>query len=585
MPPVNFYRAVQSREPPAIAQAVALTFMGARAEKWPTERLAGMAAFFSPDRLQGHRRMEGGDRLLRPRPSQGRRGSPPSFPTARRPASLPDQDPREVFADWLIGAARIPGSRATSSTASGTGCWAAASSRSRTTSGPTIRPPIPSCWPIWSRSWSPSHYDLKHIYRLILNSQTYQLSSIPRSRPARGRGQFRLLSAAPPGCRGARSTPSARSPAPPKTYSSAIPEPFTFIPEDQRSISLPDGSITSAFLELFGRPPRDTGLESERNNRPTAAQRLHLLNSSHIQRKIEQSPEIADADAQVHGQAARPRHRLYLTILSRYPTDEELKTVSAYSQTGSAEGRRGRDRPGLGLDQQRGVSLPALMQRAKYETTQSLRHVTHRSPRSRCGAACSAPPACSLAAALPRLLAPAAAPKAKAKSVIQIWMWGGPAHLDTFDPKPEAGNDYCGPLDKPIATNVSGIRICELLPLLAKQADKYSHHPQHDPRHQRPRDGVLHGADRAACRAGAMVYPCVGAVVSLFKGYNAGYKRPDPALHRAHPAAGALLRGRLPGRALQALRHRRRPGAGALRRGRRGGARASPTSASRTGAS
>ncbi len=65
-------------------------------------------------------------------------------------------------------------------------------------------------------------------------------------------------------------------------------------------------------------------------------------------------------------------------------------------------------------------------------------------------------------------------PRGKAKSVIQIWMWGGPSHLDTFDPKPEAGRDYCGPLDKPIATNVPGIRICELLPLLAKQADKYS---------------------------------------------------------------------------------------------------------------
>ena len=47
VPQVNFYRAVQSKEPQAIAQAVALTFMGARAEKWPKERLAGMAAFFS----------------------------------------------------------------------------------------------------------------------------------------------------------------------------------------------------------------------------------------------------------------------------------------------------------------------------------------------------------------------------------------------------------------------------------------------------------------------------------------------------------------------------------------------------------
>ena len=83
--------------------------------------------------------------------------------------------------------------------------------------------------------------------------------------------------------------------------------------------------------------------------------------------------------------------------------------------------------------------------------------------------------ACCWQAAASGLAAAASrATKAKAKSVIQIWMWGGPSHLDTFDPKPEAGYDYCGPLNKPIATNVDGIRIGELLPLLAKQADKYS---------------------------------------------------------------------------------------------------------------
>src|ERR1019366_4376379 len=45
--PVNFYRAVQNRTPEGIAGAVALTFMGTRADKWPTNRLAGLAAFFS----------------------------------------------------------------------------------------------------------------------------------------------------------------------------------------------------------------------------------------------------------------------------------------------------------------------------------------------------------------------------------------------------------------------------------------------------------------------------------------------------------------------------------------------------------
>ncbi len=62
--------------------------------------------------------------------------------------------------------------------------------------------------------------------------------------------------------------------------------------------------------------------------------------------------------------------------------------------------------------------------------------------------------------------------KPRAKSVIQIWLAGGPPHLDSFDPKPAAGNDYCGPLNNPIATNADGVRIGELLPLLAKQADK-----------------------------------------------------------------------------------------------------------------
>ena len=47
VPPVNFYRAMQNREPAGIAQTVALTFMGTRADKWPKDRLAGMAAFFA----------------------------------------------------------------------------------------------------------------------------------------------------------------------------------------------------------------------------------------------------------------------------------------------------------------------------------------------------------------------------------------------------------------------------------------------------------------------------------------------------------------------------------------------------------
>jgi len=56
------------------------------------------------------------------------------------------------------------------------------------------------------------------------------------------------------------------------------------------------------------------------------------------------------------------------------------------------------------------------------------------------------------------------APEAKAKSVIQLWMSGGPTQTDTFDPKPDAGEDYAGPLRKPLQTNVPGIKIGERSP-------------------------------------------------------------------------------------------------------------------------
>ena len=62
----------------------------------------------------------------------------------------------------------------------------------------------------------------------------------------------------------------------------------------------------------------------------------------------------------------------------------------------------------------------------------------------------------------------------KAKSVIQVFLWGGMSHNDTWDPKPEMGRDYMGEFGDVISTNVTGIQIGGLFPELAKQADKYS---------------------------------------------------------------------------------------------------------------
>lgn len=337
VPPVNFYRAAQSKEPQAIAQAVALTFMGARAEKWPKERLAGMAAFFSQIGYKSTSEWKEEIVYFDPEkgaPASAGKAAPAAvFPDGKPARLAPNQDPREVFANWLVAPENPWFARNIVNR-----IWSWLLGRGIIHEPDDIRPDKPPGNPellaFLERELVAGNYDLKHVYRLILNSKVYQLSSIPRTERPEGAANFAyyplrrldaevLIDAV---CQITGTT---------EQYSSPIPEPFTFLPEDQRSVALPDGSISSSFLELFGRPARDTGVESERSNRLTSDQRLHLLNSSHIQLKIQQSARLRSV-VQAGGGSRAPIEGLYLTILSRLPTDEELKTVAVYLQSGGA---------------------------------------------------------------------------------------------------------------------------------------------------------------------------------------------------------------------------------------------------------
>ena len=336
-PQVNFYRAMQNKEPQAIAQTVALTFMGTRAENWPKDRLSGMAAFFSQIgyKSTGEWKEEiVSFDLAKELPlGAGGKPQPAIFPDGAVATLSPGQDSRAVFADWLMAPKNPWFARNIANRA-----WSWLLGRGVIHPTDDIRPDNPPANPellaYLERELIGARYDLKQLYRLILNSNTYQLSSVPRSPRPEAAANFasyplRRLEAevlADALCQITGTT---------EKYTSAIPEPFTFIPENCRSIALPDGSITSSFLEMFGRPPRDTGLESERNSRPTADQRLHLLNSSHIQRKIEQSKKL-QALMQSKGSPREIVAGLYLAILSRFPTDDELKVVADYSQVAGA---------------------------------------------------------------------------------------------------------------------------------------------------------------------------------------------------------------------------------------------------------
>jgi hypothetical protein len=324
VPEVNFYRAVQSKEPLALAQAVALTVMGARSGKW----IGGMAGFFSQVGYKATDEWKEEIVYFDPAKTAPRNLV---FPDGKPAHPEPGQDPRAAFADWLIQPQNPWFARNIVNRV-----WYWLLGRGIVHEPDDMRPDNPPANPellaFLEQELTGAHYDLQHIYRLILNSQVYQMSSLaPEGASEAGAAQFawypkRRLDAE------VLIDAICQITGAPEEYESLIPEPFTFLPEGQRAIGLPDGSISSAFLDLFGRPPRDTGLASERNNLPTAEQLCTCSIPAIFSSRSSKAPSCRTL---MQG-AAKPRDpidRLYLTVLSRYPTDDELKTVAALLST------------------------------------------------------------------------------------------------------------------------------------------------------------------------------------------------------------------------------------------------------------
>lgn len=340
VPQVNFYRAVQGNEPETIARAVALTFMGTRAETWPEERLSSLAAFFSG--ITYKKTSEWKEEIVyvdlfdTSSEALAARSGAGVLPDGQRVALAPDQDARRVFADWLVTPDNPWFTRHIVNR-----IWYWLFGRGIIHPPDDIRPdnaPVnPELLSLLESELVHAQYDLKHIYRLILNSATYQRSSVTATEDATAGAHFAHY---PLRRLGAEVLVDAICQVTGTTedYWSVIPEPFTIIPQDQRAVVLADGSITSTFLELFGRPPRDTGLASERNNNPTAAQALHLLNSEHIRRKLER-PRGMWSPGRRRGPLAAVTD-LYLTVLSRFPTREELSVVRDYTESAEAQGHQ-----------------------------------------------------------------------------------------------------------------------------------------------------------------------------------------------------------------------------------------------------
>ena len=119
-----------------------------------------------------------------------------------------------------------------------------------------------------------------------------------------------------------------------RDFGSIAPEPYSFLPPTRKSVLVEDGSISSAFLILFGRPARDSGLLEERNNRITAKQRLYLYNSSKLWRDLGVMVGKKEISSLSHADQIK---ELYMRFLSRPPVKDELFYFDQKNKTDARE--------------------------------------------------------------------------------------------------------------------------------------------------------------------------------------------------------------------------------------------------------
>ncbi len=171
-------------------------------------------------------------------------------------------------------------------------------------------------------------YDLKHIFRLILNSTTYQLSALPNPWNANDIAHFSHYQVKRLGAEQLLDTLSQVTDTW-ESFSNAVAAPTVSMPPGHEAKEIPDGSTESSFLKLFGRATRDTAFESQRNSAPSMEQSLYLVNSDEFQSKVVNSPRMRRILEQKKSDA-EIIEELYFATLARAPTEKENQRVLAY---------------------------------------------------------------------------------------------------------------------------------------------------------------------------------------------------------------------------------------------------------------
>jgi hypothetical protein len=336
-PQVGWYRRMQSTD--AFVDNSAQVFLGMRLqcakchhhpfERWSQDDYYGFAAFFAKvGRKPSLSASQAGRKeevifLARSgsvnHPKTGRQMVPTGL--GDTPASLrPTDDPRRKLVAWMTGPRNPYFAKALVNR-----YWAHFFGRGICEPMDDLRvsnpPTNPELLDRLADDFVGHRFDLKHLVRTICTSRVYGLSCIPNEYNARDKQSF------------ARRYPrrmSAEVLLDAIAQVSGVPNEFPGLPRGTRAIELPDESVSSAFLDTFGRPKRDTACECERVTDASLSQSLVLLNSSEIQIRL----AAAGSRAQVLAKDPRPDsekvEQLFWSAFARAPSSSEAAAAKGY---------------------------------------------------------------------------------------------------------------------------------------------------------------------------------------------------------------------------------------------------------------
>ncbi len=348
-PASNFYRAVERKDAVELASAAVLTFLGERTDLWTPEKREQVTVFFSRTAFKGSAQWKEEIVYWDDTPLES---SEVVFPDGTKGTVPPGTDPRAVFTQWLVRPENHAFNRALVNR-----LWFWLTGVGIVDPPDDIRdqnPPVnPKLLEVLEQKLVESHYNVKEVLRMILNSRTYQQASVVRLEEETAAAPATSETPAAAAVLDAQKVElaeknlavfpvrrldaeilqdlfidlfGAKFP-----YTSEVPEPFSYVPATLRTVQLYDSGLTNPFLEMFGRSTRDSGLTTDRNNSVNEAQQMFLMNSNEINEWIK-SPQQRIKMLQSQKSKDKNEYQkkvfelcstVWIRYLSRNPTEDE----------------------------------------------------------------------------------------------------------------------------------------------------------------------------------------------------------------------------------------------------------------------